>query len=746
MIRKVLSAVLIRFNRSVRQSRRGKFFAHILFAFVLVAGFFCSVRAEQRELKTEGNTEKLDAILLLDASGSMRTTDPSRLRDEGAKLFAQFLKQGDRLGILEFSEVVKTVRPLSDYDRAQTEEISRQLAGVGNAGVYTDLLGGIKAAHAELKGKVREDARQIIVVLSDGKMDPDPARSSATANSDELINTELPSLKADGIRVHTLYFSEQADKDLLSEIALGSDGVNWFTPSAEKIHESYADLFLVVKKPQIVPMAGKAFMIDEEIEEATFYINREEGATVTLEGPDGTVLTAASEKEGLKWYTGTKFDVITAEKPAPGKWRITGLANADGFATVLTDLKLITEWPSSFNAKDPILLQARLYEEKKPVTLPAMTGVVKYGFQIIPTDKVSEPILRSFLVDDGESGDKIADDGIYSQKISIDEPGDYKLTIVAKGPTFTRHQQIPFRVKPRLVTLRVVAGSEEHGHAGAAEGTNAEGHEGGHDQHGEEGEAATGHEGSPQSEEAHGEQHAEGDHADSAAGVIKGSANDIFEIVLSADAVALKNTEVKLVATDSNRRRFTVPVTRAPGKGETTTYQAPASVLPGSGGFHLQASLTGVTSKKEHIHVESEELSYLKAVSGAVSEEIQELVIAEKEVATEEGFPVTGLAIISIVNMLCAVGILFYLKKIISGGSFELPEMPPIEPIRLALAGMQEKLSLTTLDLNDPRFEGASNEAGSVDLSAAAASKSASVPAVPEESATAGESGEGASE
>ncbi len=724
-MRKVLSAVSDFFSRSLRREEqepislviKSGLISRICYSLpLLCAALFFTVTAvaEQRELKTEDSIEKLDAILLLDASGSMLTTDPTRLRDEGAKLFTQFLKPGDRLGILEFSEVVKTIRPLTEYDRAQTDEISRQLAGVGSSGTYTDLLGAIKSAHSELKSHLREDARQIIVLLSDGKMDPDPARATTSANSAELVNTELPALKADGIKVHTLYFSDQADKDLLAEIALGSDGVNWFTPSADKIHESYADLFLVVKKPQIVPMAGKAFQIDEDIDEATFYINREEGATVTLEGPDKSVFNAASDKENLKWYTGTKFDVITVEKPTPGKWRITGLANADGFATVLTDLKLITEWPSSFNAKDPVLLQARLYEEKKPVTLPQMTGVVKYGFQIIPTDKVSEPILRSFLVDDGSVGDKIADDGIYSQKISIDEPGEYKLTIVAKAPTFTRHQQIPFRVKPRLISLRVVAGSEDHGHEAAG----AHG-----DEHGKEGEGADHEDAHPEhsaTEQGHEEGHQDESH--DAPGVIKGTIKDVFEIVLSAEASALRNTEVKLTATDSNRRRFTVPVTKAPGRAETVTYQAPATILPGSGGFQLQASLTGVTSKKEHIHAESEELQYLKAVNQAAVEDVTEVLIVEKPVE-EERFPLTGLAIISITNLLCAVGIIFYLKKIIAGGSFELPEMPPLEPVRLALAGMQEKLNLTTLDLNDPRFAGASDEAGSVDLSASPSAK-----------------------
>jgi Mg-chelatase subunit ChlD len=692
--------------RGFSVTQMGKYLMRLPFCFIfryssfLIAVSFLwlvtSVAAEQRELANDSKIEKIDAVVLIDASGSMLSTDPQRLRDEGAKLFFQFLKSGDRLGLAQFAEKVKPIRTLSDYESSQGTQLASDLSGISANGAYTDLLGALKYAQAELSGKAREDARQIIIVLSDGRMEPDPSLSNATKDSDELINTMLPSLKSEGIQVHTLYFSEQADKDLLSQIALGSDGVNWFTPNADKIHESYADLFLVVKKPQIVPLSGKSFTIDADIEEATFYINREEGAVVTLESPNKEVINANSNVEGIKWYSGTKFEVITIIKPAPGQWKVTGLANADGFATVLTDLKLITEWPSSFNAQDPVLIQARLYDEKKPVTLPKMTGAVKYGFQILPTDKVSEPIIRSFLNDEAKDGDKIEEDGIFSQAVTVTEPGEYKLTIVAKGPTFTRHQQIPFRVKPRLVTLRVVQKSAEGHHA--AEGQHGEEHP--EDEQHAKTEADAGEHAATKESKGH-ESQSEG---------ILGTQNDAFEIVLSPDAASLKSVEVKLVAIDGERRRFTVPVTKVSAKADTIIYQAAASLLPNPGGYKLEASLSGLTNKKERVHAESETLQYIKPVPSQVVEEEQKLVEAkEPEV---EGFPFIGFILITLINIASAAGVAFYVRKIIQGGSITLPEMPPIGPLELALAGMKERMSVTALDLTDARFQGASEDAG----------------------------------
>jgi hypothetical protein len=89
-----------------------------------------------------------------------------------------------------------------------------------------------------------------------------------------------------------------------------------------------------------------------------------------------------------------------------------------------------------------------------------MGGVVKFGFQIIPTDKVSKPIMQEALYDDGTHGDVVAQDGIYSSATGAIATGAYKLVVVAKGPTFQRSQQIPFTVRPRLVTLELRHPSE----------------------------------------------------------------------------------------------------------------------------------------------------------------------------------------------------------------------------------------------------------------------------------------------
>lgn len=636
-----------------------------------------NLHAEQRELKVD-QSDKVDAVLLLDESGSMRITDPTRLRDEGAKLFVQFLKPGDRLAIISFSEDAKIVRPLSDFSDSTAEEVNKQISGVGNSGEFTNLLSGIKAAKELLEKSKRPDANPAIVLLSDGKMDPAPSSGAPQALSTELLNTVLPDLKAAGVKVHTLAFSDQTDKDLLAQIAVATEGAHYFTPNADKIHESYADLFVVVKKPQMLPLTSKGFKIDADVQEATFYVNGEEGAQVRVLTPSGKEITADSRLPGFKWFKGQKFDVITIEKPEVGDWKVLGLPSNDGFATVLTNLKLVTDWPPSMNIGNPLLLQARLYESEKPIVLPEMTQAIRYAFQIVPTDRVSEPVLRESLYDDGTHGDKIANDGIFSFLVDISEPGEYRLQIVAQAPTFERRQQIAFRVKPRMLTLSVTSGD-----AAPAAQSQA---------------AAKGHstEKEHASEKEHGDaQTHEGAEAPKAA---ESTSADSFLVELSEEAAGLRDIEIKIVAVDKNKKRLVLPLINAGDQ----TYRARTVNLPHDGDYEVQATLNAEGKKKTRVREVSNTISYTKVT--LEGEVIVHEVEPEKPVTEPAPSALFPILILTLLNAGASAAGFFFIKRAQSEISFKVPEFESVEDLAAAIRQLEAAAVLTEIDLNDARL------------------------------------------
>jgi len=647
----------------------------------------------------------------------MLATDPQRLRDEGAKLFTQFLKPGDRLAIVEFSKGANSIRPLSDYSSDQSESVAADIAKVGTVGTYTDLYLGLQAAVAILRSSPREGAQPVIVLLSDGKMDPDPQGGTVGVRTDALLNDLLPDAKAQGFRIHTIAFSDQADKELLKQIAVASDGVNFFAPTAQEIHSSFAELFLAVKKPQVLPLTSKGFKIDAAIDEATFYINRSDMAgDIVLRSPSGALFSAKTKSDTVRWFAGQKFDVVTITQPEVGDWTIEGLPSGDSFATVLTNLKLVSEWPAAIYEGSPVLLQARLYESDKPIELPEMTGSIKYAVRITPTDRVSEPVVKEFLSDDGTHGDAIADDGIYTLSITLDQPGEYKLVLVAKAPTFERTQQIPFRVRERMVGLSLVEGGAEHATASHDD------HSGGDSKHG----AEPGHGNAPVAEA-----HADAEHGR-------------FVITLSEEAERLKKMEVKLTAVDSDRKRYILSIT--PAHNAERSFEAGVNLLPHEGMYTLQATLTGEGRKKARITEVSQEVEYKKLpAEGEAS--VVAVVEQTEEKAPEKTTPTwLFVLILTVINGAVIAAAIVRLRKILTHSVYDLPEFPPPTAAIEAIAKLEQINARSDFPKSDPIFTKADQQFKVRGTGSVASSALATPAAAETEAATTTTEGESPSE
>lgn len=662
----------------------------LLISFVAATGSGPNTFAQERELKTD-NREKIDAVLLLDSSGSMLRTDPLRLREEGAKLFIQFLKPGDRLALIEFSDGATLLRGLSPYDNTKPEIVADEIAKSTPRGEYTDILAAIKLAAEILEKDSRDEANPIIVVLSDGKMEPNPALGSSSALTNELMNDYMPELKSKGIKVNTLAFSDDADKDLLSQMALATDGLHWFTPNSEKVHESFADLFLAVKKPQMLPLTAKGFNIDADIQEATFYINRDQSPQIKLEDPKGQIITSETKQENLRWFRGQKFDVVTITLPEVGNWKVIGVPSNDGFATVLTNLKLVSDWPGTVHAETEALIQARLYEADKPVALNELSSVTRFAFQITPTDKVSEPIVRDLLYDDATHGDKVAADGIFSFTVNLKEQGEYKLRVVASSPTFERNQQMPFRVKRPLIRLAIISAEE---FATETE-TNAKG----------EGHAKDAHADKDAAPDEQAKEHGESKEEHNADEDATKKGNDYIKVELSEDAASFKKVQVTLLAVDLERKRFKLPIEQ---KGQNKLfYYASSATLPHLGEFELEGSLNAEDKAKKIIKVASQPLSYIKVEQhGEVEEHVVTVVEEhEPEPVIEEPFPLVAWIASLILGMLTGGSMVFMFKKQQGKVAYEAPKFEALEPALQKIAALEAQSALSEVDFNDPRFK-----------------------------------------
>ena len=639
------------------------------------------VNGEPNKIPDTGN--KLDVILMLDSSGSMLKTDPRGLRYEGAKILCSFLTESDRLGIVQFAGDAKVAQDLEYFSPSRTEEILERIKAIPNEGVFTDIAQGVKVAAELLDKTPRTDTQRLIVLLSDGKSEPDPAVSPAFARTLQLIHEILPDLKAREAKIFTLALSEEADRGFLAEIATATDGLSWYTQTPEEIHTSFGELFLAVKRPQVVSQTGRGFSIDADVDEATFYVNHEPEAKLSLLSPKDESMTAEKHPDYVTWFTGQNFDVITVKEPDLGDWRVIGSTLEDGFATVLTDLKLLTDWPLVIRAGDEPLVKARLYEESKPIALPEIGGVVKFGFQIVSTDKVSKPIMQEALYDDGTHGDAVAQDGIFSSATGAIITGAYKLIVVAKGPTFQRSQQIPFTVRPRLVALEVRHPSEVF----KEELESQDKHQQSQDEHGDDAKSK------PTVREGL---------------LTSGDETSEFIVSVSKESAAFKSFEVQLVALTEDRQRIDLLLKRA--SPSTHEYTALADQLPKDGRYKVKAVLSGRDKKGERIEAESSVVTInFKARTPRDEADIEAARRKpdehEKKHVESGEVPLTSILVVTALN---AAGFLvafkFLKKKSKSGSAGRQRYLPPAQLLE-AIEVLEQRATAKSISLDDSIFK-----------------------------------------
>ncbi len=167
--------------------------------------------------------EPLDVVFVLDNSGSMKINDPAFLTRRAVSRFATALAEDDelegRIAIVLFDEQARLVQGLIPSDEVVSKDtLSSALAALDFSGQRTHSPAGIERALYELRENGREDARQAIVFLSDGKIDTGDPRSDLEAA--RWLREELASeIAAERIQIFGIAFTDGADYQLMQALA-----------------------------------------------------------------------------------------------------------------------------------------------------------------------------------------------------------------------------------------------------------------------------------------------------------------------------------------------------------------------------------------------------------------------------------------------------------------------------------------------------------------------------------------------
>jgi len=404
------------------------------------------------------STGGVDAVLLIDSSGSMAKNDPDKLRVPAAKMFMSLLGSGDRIGLISFSDNGYPVLHLTAPDPKTRARILASADRVSSKGVYTNLYAALEKGLAMLEKEGRDGQQPMLVLMSDGRMD--------VGNTDEdwaltqkLQEALIAKAKARGVKVYTIAFTEASDVDLLRDIATQTDALFKLARNDRDLHEVFGAIFESAKDPDMLPVKGGEFQIDASIDEVTIVASRErEDVRIYLQAPDGKKYSSDDAGDELKWFLSQYFDMITVKNPEPGSWKLLG-TGGDNRAYIVTNMSL-NHSPQTPNLKvnEDMVLEVWLEQDGKLLNREAVLTNTKFYMDIqVPSGEAA----RFELLDQGRDGDRVAADGKYSTVLAYENPGSYQISLIAESATFSRQKSVHFEVHPLPVDLTAPPAAEE---------------------------------------------------------------------------------------------------------------------------------------------------------------------------------------------------------------------------------------------------------------------------------------------
>ncbi|MGQ4877466.1 vWA domain-containing protein [Billgrantia sp. LNSP4103-1] len=285
--------------------------------------------------------------VIIDVSGSMRRNDPDQLAAEALDLLVALVPSGARAGVWTFGERAANPLPPSPVNpewRGRARALAPLLVDYQQ---YTDIESAILEAAAGEPG----EGQRHLVLLTDGMIDlPDwrgrkPAVDQASRAA--LLDDHGPRLVEDGVVVHAIAFSQEADLELIERLAQMTGGLSAAVVDPGALLGAFTDIVDRIFPSDRVPVTDQRFLIEPGLRGFTALLFRGE-EPVTLVAPDGTRYSADSPPEGAEWRSESRYDLVHVPNPQPGQWRLEGAPSQDSRITVESPLSLqMTELPAT---------------------------------------------------------------------------------------------------------------------------------------------------------------------------------------------------------------------------------------------------------------------------------------------------------------------------------------------------------------------------------------------------------------
>ena len=391
-----------------------------------------------------GASARMDAVLLLDVSKSMNSSDPSNIGNEAMKLFIDMLSvQGDKVGIVAYTDRIEREKAMLSIQSQADKETLKSFIDQLDRGTYTDTSVGLTAAMQQLRDGADPDHEPLIILFTDGNNDYDPNTGRTAADSDQEKAAALQLAQDSGIPVYTIGLNANGslNSDVLADIADQTGGLSFSTNTAEDLPRILSEIFASHQELNIVPV--DSFTADGNVRdipievpnanvlEANISVMSSQPVEARLLDPDGNEIAIPSDEVLLT--RSASYSLIKLLRPAEGEWTL----QIKGVPQDRIDINLIFTYDlelaidplaqSSYSPGDEVTITASLVSGGQPLQDASqysnMTAVMHV--KDIDTDQTEEVTMTV-------NGAQF--EGTYT----LDEAHDYEIFVRAEESSFYR--------------------------------------------------------------------------------------------------------------------------------------------------------------------------------------------------------------------------------------------------------------------------------------------------------------------
>ncbi|HHX59210.1 MAG TPA: VWA domain-containing protein [Epulopiscium sp.] len=393
------------------------------------------------------NATNIDAMIVIDVSGSMKASDPNRLAQEAIKLFTDMMSaQGDKIGLVAYSDKVVNERAMVSLDDEKEKEEFKDFVKGLKPGGDTDISLGLKRAVKILDTNKDPQNKPLIIILADGNNDLGKNNSRTEDDVDKDMKEILEQAKKEGYPMYTIGLNADGklNSDFLEEISAETGGKFFSTKTASDLPDILSEIFAdhsQLKITNIAPITGNGDFQEvpinipnANVKEANISIMSNQDVELELYNPSGGQVGIPSSE--VIYSKSNTYGLLKILDPDQGEWvlKVKGIDGDKIKINLIFNYSLglaLDPIPSTVTVGDTIDFKAFFENNQVAIQDPELYKDVVGSILVKDMDTLKEEEIQLVNTGSGFEGNYVVPDA-----------HEYQLTAMAQHPSFLRQSDV----------------------------------------------------------------------------------------------------------------------------------------------------------------------------------------------------------------------------------------------------------------------------------------------------------------